>query len=155
MWKFFGKTFYYWPKWLVVLITNLHASLFSLNETRIGGKIIGEDVLLLETVGRKTGKTRRTPLVYIFYNSKYFLVASYGGRDTNPGWYYNLINLGGFIRVNGNRYKVIPKVSIGKEKEIVWNLFVNLYETFRKYKRTAHRDIPIVGLTVIEYEKEK
>ena len=41
------------------------------------------------------------------------------------------------------------------EKEIVWNLFVNLYETFRKYKRTAHRDIPIVGLTVIEYEKEK
>ena len=46
MWKFFGKTFYYWPKWLVVLITNLHASLFSLNETRIGGKIIGEDVLI-------------------------------------------------------------------------------------------------------------
>jgi deazaflavin-dependent oxidoreductase (nitroreductase family) len=60
-----------------------------------GGRLLGSmgsnsPLLLLDTVGRKTGKRRTVPLVYFMDSDRYIITASASGADSNPGWYYNL-----------------------------------------------------------------
>ena len=60
------------------------------NHTFIGRKLIGENILLLETVGRKSNKLRKTPLTYVVIDEGYLVAASYGGRDKTPDWFFNI-----------------------------------------------------------------
>lgn len=65
------------------LFVKIHVFLYSRSDGSIGGSIRGADVLLLTSLGRKSGKKRSVPLSYMEDGSNYVIVASYGGKDNN------------------------------------------------------------------------
>ena len=74
----------------------LHVSLYQLTNGRIGGRFIaGSPILLLTTIGRRTGKRRTRPLAYVRDGERYVLCASNGGSPAHPGWYHNLCHRSG------------------------------------------------------------
>ena len=68
------------------LFTRLHVILYRFSVGRIGGNMSDVQILLLGSVGRKTGKRRTTPLAYIRDGDNYVVTASNGGEPHHPGW---------------------------------------------------------------------
>jgi deazaflavin-dependent oxidoreductase (nitroreductase family) len=68
----------------------VHVFLYRLTGGRIGGSMWGFNLLLLTTIGRKSGKEHTTPLGCFDYEGGYVVAATNGGLPNNPGWYYNL-----------------------------------------------------------------
>ena len=59
MWRLLGKTAHLWPSWLYKIISKTHSKIMRLNHTNLGEMIIGDQILLLETLGNKTNKIRK------------------------------------------------------------------------------------------------
>ena len=64
---------------------------FRANAGRVGGYFAGANMLLLHTIGAKSNQPRTTPMVYVKDGERFVVIASKGGADSNPDWYYNLI----------------------------------------------------------------
>ena len=64
---------------------------FRANAGRVGGYFAGANMLLLHTIGAKSNQPRTTPMVYVKDGDRFVVIASKGGADSNPAWYYNLI----------------------------------------------------------------
>ena len=116
------------------------------NHTFIGRKLIGENILLLETVGRKSNKLRKTPLTYVEIDEGYLVAASYGGRDKTPDWFFNINTDKVKILVNKEYKDVKPQIIDELEKEEYWRLLTDFYPTFNLYRSKTDRDIPLVKL---------
>ena len=72
------------------LLTGVNVILYRLTSGRLGGKLAGAPVLLLDHVGRKSGKRRTTPLLYMAKGEGLVIVGSRGGSDATPAWWLNL-----------------------------------------------------------------
>ena len=72
------------------IISRAHVGLYQLSGGTIGGRMYGAPVLVLTTTGRKTGKQRRTPLMYLRDGNELVIVASKGGAPQDPMWWRNL-----------------------------------------------------------------
>jgi deazaflavin-dependent oxidoreductase (nitroreductase family) len=64
---------------------------FRANEGKVGGQFEGAPVLLLHTKGAKSGQERINPMMYLDYEGKRYIFASYAGAPTHPDWYHNLV----------------------------------------------------------------
>jgi len=69
------------------LFGRIQTLVYRLTSGKIGGEMIGANVLLLTTTGRKSGKQRTLPLMFLQHDDAYVVAASNGGSDTHPGWY--------------------------------------------------------------------
>ena len=107
-------------------------------------KIIGDQILLLETLGNKTNKIRKTPLTYANHNEDYIVAASYSGNDKTPDWFYNLSSNNLFITINNRRFQASYELIGSSEKEFFWNLLDEVYPTFQMYRNRTDRDIPLI-----------
>jgi deazaflavin-dependent oxidoreductase (nitroreductase family) len=109
----------------------------------------GQPVLLLHHTGAKTGKARRTPLVYATDGDDIILIASKGGAPTNPSWYHNLVANPDCRVVAHNRsgpYRATELV--GPERDAAWEKAVAVYGGYAVYQRRAgERQIPLLRLT--------
>src|SRR5512147_554077 len=74
----------------IKLFMAINAFLIRLTNGRIGGKLGKQTILLLETIGRKSGEPRVVPIAYFFHEGKYLIVASNWGKDKHAIWYLNL-----------------------------------------------------------------
>jgi deazaflavin-dependent oxidoreductase (nitroreductase family) len=104
--------------------------------------------LLLDHVGRKSGKSFTTPLLYLEDGDQVVVVASQGGLPKNPQWYYNLLaRPETTVRLprQGTRAVRAREVT-GPEREELWPRLVELYSDFAKYARWTDREIPVVVL---------
>src|SRR5262245_43763091 len=77
-------------KILVKALLSVYIFLYRLTSGAIGGRMAGLNVLLLTTTGRKTRQPRTTPLGYFKQDGNFVVIASNGGADQNPAWFYNL-----------------------------------------------------------------
>src|SRR5215212_11519731 len=77
-------------KILIRIVMAAHVFIYRLTSGKVLGKLGNNPILLLDTVGRKSGKHRTTPLMYIRDGKNYVITASNGGADAHPGWYFNL-----------------------------------------------------------------
>ncbi len=86
----------------------VHVALYRAGGGRVGGRLRkGVPVLLLTTTGRKTGRRRTTPLLYVEEGDRYVVVASAGGAPSHPAWYLNLrSNPAATIQVGGRKLAV-------------------------------------------------
>ena len=82
MWRLLGKSAHLWPEWFYKLISKIHSKIIRFNHTFLGEKIIGDHILLLETIGSKTKQLRKTPLTYANCENDYIVAASYSGGTT-------------------------------------------------------------------------
>ena len=117
-----------------------------------GGKV-GHDwndtqVLILHTTGRKSGVTRKLPLIYGRSGDDYLIVASKGGAPTHPAWYLNLVaNPEATIQVWAELFPVTARTATAEEKARLWPTMTAEWPDYDKYQRNTERDIPIVILS--------
>jgi deazaflavin-dependent oxidoreductase (nitroreductase family) len=107
----------------------------------------GMPILLLTTVGRKTGKRRTTPLMYIRDGERYVITASNNGRARHPAWFHNLqASPQAGIELPGQSLEVSATVASQTEKDRLWPQLVSKAPFFDGYQRNTSRLIPMVLL---------
>lgn len=110
----------------------------------------GADLLYLATIGRKSGKTRMTPLLYLDDRGRWIVVASNGGADWEPGWWLNLqAGTPGTVEVDGARTPVTGVEITGTEREAVWQRLNEQVFDYESYQRKVSRRLAIVALTPV------
>jgi deazaflavin-dependent oxidoreductase (nitroreductase family) len=107
-------------------------------------------ILLLHTVGARTGRPSLTPLIYRQDGDRYIVLASMGGWKTNPAWYYNLLaHPNVMIEVGAETIEARPIVATGEERERLFALHAEAYPQFDYYQGKTKRVIPVVILQPI------
>ena len=104
--------------------------------------------LLLDHVGRKSGKLFTTPLLYLEDGPNLVVVASQGGLPNNPQWYANLVATPDTtVRVAREGVRAVhAREAVGAERETLWPRLVELYADFANYQSWTDRTIPVMVL---------
>lgn len=113
---------------------------------RIGDKFLrGAEVGILTTIGRKSGEERDSPLLFLQEGKRIVLVASQGGRATNPMWYLNLVaNPRVKFQTKRETLELIARDAADAEREEYWPKLDAMYADFANYRSYTDRKIPIV-----------
>jgi deazaflavin-dependent oxidoreductase (nitroreductase family) len=107
----------------------------------------GVYTLLLTTRGRRTGKRRRTALIYGRDGDRYLVVASVGGAAKHPAWYLNLREHPEVeLQVGPERFHARARTADESEKPRLWSLMTSIWPAYEGYQRKTRRDIPVVIL---------
>ncbi len=103
--------------------------------------------LLLDTVGRKTGERRIQPLIYGDTGGEVIIVASKGGADVHPAWYFNILAMDEVkFQIGGQAFSASWRELEGPEREDVWKFMVKLYPPYSEYQAGTERRIPLLAL---------
>ena len=131
----------------VRVLSELHHGLYALSGGRIGRRIAGMPVLLLTTVGRKSGRPRTVPLTYFEDGDSIVVVASYGGRPRNPAWFENLlVNPEVEVRIAHERRRLRARRATSEERARLWPRVIATYDGYRAYQEKTDREIPLAVL---------
>tara|TARA_B100002003_G_C13993529_1_gene479943 strand:- start:435 stop:764 length:330 start_codon:yes stop_codon:yes gene_type:complete len=104
--------------------------------------------LILTTTGKKTGKKRQTPLIYLADENSFIYVASFGGNTKHPNWYNNLNqNPNVAVIVNRKTYECKASTLQNKSRKLMWSKLTNMYPNYPTYEKMAGRQLPVVKLT--------
>ena len=134
-------------KWLLRLFLATHIRLYRLTGGRVGGKLGNNAILLLYTVGRKSGRQQITPLVYFRDGNDYIITASNGGADRHPAWYYNLkARPQTQIQVMDRHIHVTAEEATAAVRERLWQQLIAGHPQFAGYQTKTARLIPLLVL---------
>jgi deazaflavin-dependent oxidoreductase (nitroreductase family) len=134
-------------RWLLALVTRLHRSVYVLTGGRVGGNLAGIRVLLLTTVGRRSGRERATPLLYVEAEKAFVVVASNAGDDRDPAWWRNLLSRPeASVQVGRERHAVRARRATAAEEAELWPRLVAAYGPYARYRERTRRAIPIAIL---------
>jgi deazaflavin-dependent oxidoreductase (nitroreductase family) len=115
------------------------------------GPFVGRQVLILTTVGRRSGERRETPLAYSRSGDDYVVIGSKGGAPTHPAWYHNLVaNPEVEIEVLGEKLRARARVAEGEEHDRLYRKHAEMMPAFLEYQRRTTRKIPVIVLERIE-----
>jgi deazaflavin-dependent oxidoreductase (nitroreductase family) len=110
----------------------------------------GNPVLVIETVGRRSGQRRATPITYLPFDGKWVVMPINGGSDRVPAWWLNLEASGeGVVFEKGSRTTVRPRVANGEEREWLWRAYVDQAPPMEDYQSFTEREVPVVVLEAI------
>jgi deazaflavin-dependent oxidoreductase (nitroreductase family) len=127
--------------------TKAHARLFAKTSGGFLGRWMGSPVLVIEVVGRKSGKLRRVPIIYMPDGDRIVVVAANGGNDRTPAWWLNLRETGeADIVIGAERRHVSARVAEGDEREDLWERFAKVYPGIDEYKTFTDRTLPVIVL---------
>ena len=120
---------------------------FRANGGKVGGPFEGAPLLLLHTVGAKTGQARVNPMMYLADGDNYVVFASKAGAPTNPDWYHNLVaNPRASIEVGDKTINVVAHVADDETRERLWPSWKERFPGFAEYESKTDRQIPVVVL---------
>ena len=121
---------------------------YRITKGRLGSRLRDQQVLLLHTVGRSSGKTYTTPLSYYRDGNNYLVVASAWGAKEQPDWFRNLMQSPRTtIQVRDQTIEVKARQTAGKEYDRLWDIVSRQNASYVEYQRKLQRRIPIVTLT--------
>lgn len=107
----------------------------------------GRPVIILTTVGAKTGMLRKTALMRVEHEGAYAVVASLGGAPKNPVWYYNVVaNPHVELQDLAEKHDYRAREVHGDEKAIWWERAVATWPAYAKYQQKTSREIPVFVL---------
>lgn len=129
-------------KWM----SRVQTFLFKKSHGRVANKFLrGAQVGILTTIGRKSGKPRDIPLLYLQEGRRIVLVASQGGRATNPMWYLNLkANPNITFQTPTETLQLVARDATHAERDEYWPKLDAMYPDFANYRSYTDREIPIV-----------
>jgi len=128
-------------------LTRLHVGLYRRTGGRIGRKLAGAPVLLLDHVGRRSGAARTTPLLYLDDGEDLVIVGSRGGSKAPPAWWLNLeASPRTTVQVGPRRREVLARTASPDEKARLWPRLIQTYSDFQTYQDRTDRDIPVIIL---------
>ena len=120
---------------------------FRANEGRVGGPFTDVPLLLLHNRGAKTGAVRINPVAYLEEGGRLYVFASNGGREPNPGWFYNVsANPDVTVEVGTRTFDARAVVLEGSERDRVFAAMVARQPGFGDYQSKLSRTIPVVAL---------
>ena len=121
---------------------------FRNNGGKVGGGFEGAPLLLLHTVGAKSGQPRVNPVMYLPDGDRWIVFASKAGAPTSPDWYHNLVaNPEVSIEVGTDTIPVTATFAQDDERDQLYSRQAALYPQFAEYERSTTRRIPVVTLT--------
>ena len=127
------------------------AELYEATNGEQGADLQGRPVILLTSVGARTGKIRKTPLMRVEHDGVYAVVASLGGAPKNPVWYHNLKkNPHVELQDRGTKRDYIAREITGDEKAVWWDRAVEAWPDYAKYQTKTERQIPVFVLEPLE-----
>jgi deazaflavin-dependent oxidoreductase (nitroreductase family) len=126
----------------------VHVALYRASGGRVGGRLgKGVPVLLLTSTGRKTGRRRTTPLLYVEEGDRYVVVASVGGAPSHPAWYLNLRSKpAATIQVGRRKLAVRAETAGLEERARLWPRLTQMWPQYDDYQAKTRREIPVVIL---------
>lgn len=108
----------------------------------------GLPVIILTTVGAKTGKIRKTPLMRVEHNGRYAVVASMGGAPKHPVWYFNIkADPHVELQDKADKWTMTARELSGAERDEWWQRAVDAYPPYADYQEKTDRQIPVFVLT--------
>ncbi len=115
-----------------------------------GTELNGMPVILLTTVGAKSGKLRKTPLMRVEHDGEYAIVASLGGAPKHPVWYHNVAkNPRVELQDGPATHDYDAREVFGDEKAAWWKRAVAAYPPYADYQKNTDRQIPVFVLTPV------
>jgi F420H(2)-dependent quinone reductase len=127
--------------------TRYHARVYARTRGRRGGRWFGVPVMLIETVGRRSGERRASPIVYVETGSGLLVTPANAGAKRTPAWWLNLSAAGeGVAVVGGERRRVRPRVLEGPEREGAWAAMARVLPAIDDYRTFTEREFPLVML---------
>ena len=131
------------PRW----VTRLHAWVYRRSGGRLLGRMGGQPVLLLQTTGRRSGRTRSTPVQYLADGDTFVVVASNAGAARPPAWYLNLrANPHARIQAGARSVDVRAQEATGQERAELWQRLTAANRYLEPAARKARRDLPLMAL---------
>ncbi|MDQ3695427.1 MAG: nitroreductase family deazaflavin-dependent oxidoreductase [Chloroflexota bacterium] len=114
------------------------------NDGKVGGMFANSPLMLLTSMGAKSGRERTSPLVYTTDGDRMVVIASKGGAPTHPDWYHNLVaNPTATIELPGERFQVRARRAEGEERQRLYDAQAALMPNFAEYQRNTTREIPL------------
>ncbi|NNL84524.1 MAG: nitroreductase family deazaflavin-dependent oxidoreductase [Myxococcales bacterium] len=131
-------------RWFIRAFGIIHWAVFRLSGGRLSNSLQGDEICFLETTGAKTGKVRKAPLMYVPYEQGVLMVASVGGTEKHPFWYWNILKNPEVIVTHRNRrMRLKARLATPEEKPRVWPICVQAYPPFAEYQTRTKREIPV------------
>ena len=121
---------------------------FRANAGKVGGYFEGASIVLLHTIGAKSGVERISPVMYFMDGDRYVVIASAGGAPKHPDWYYNLLaHSEASIEVGTEKFSVIAAETSEPERTRLYKIMESRWHSFTEYKHQTSRIIPVFTLT--------
>jgi deazaflavin-dependent oxidoreductase (nitroreductase family) len=127
------------------------SELFERTDGAEGNLLRGKPIIVLTTLGAKSGKIRKTPLMRVEHDGEYVVVASKGGAPEHPTWYHNIIDAPLVELQDGAvRKDYTPRELSGDERAVWWDRAVEAWPAYADYQTKTDRLIPLFLLTPTE-----
>ena len=127
-----------------------NAELYMASGGKEGTELKGKPVILLTTIGAKTGKVRKTPLMRVEHDGEYAAVASLGGAPKHPVWYHNVkANPRVELQDGTESGDYEAREVFGGEKALWWERAVAAWPDYAEYQKKTDRQIPVFVLTPV------
>lgn len=134
-------------KFLRKLITDGNVWVLKVSRGKLGNSFLGVPVLLLTTVGRRTGQNRTQPLYYLEDGETLILVASNAGTERDPAWFLNLqANPQVIVNVNGSERQMSGRAASAEEKSELWPRLTALFPKWQMMEDRSERSFKVVIL---------
>ena len=122
----------------------VQAIVFRRSGVRLLNKLRGMDVCVVKSKGAKSEKIRYIPLMLVPYNEGVVLVASMGGADINPSWYWNIkAHPEILVYLNRKKLNLVAKQVDDEKKAELWPLICSCYPPYDAYQKKTERNIPV------------
>jgi len=129
-------------------LSRAHARLYRATGGRFLPLWFGVPVVVIETIGRRSGKPRSTPVIYAEHGKDLLVLASNGGSDQTPAWWLNLRTAGhGRVTLHGRSWPVVAREAEGEERAKLWQVFSRVYPPIEEYLTFTDREFPLVVLS--------
>ncbi|MEX2250965.1 MAG: nitroreductase family deazaflavin-dependent oxidoreductase [Acidimicrobiia bacterium] len=126
-------------------LSRLHRGLYRLTGGRLGRRLVDNDMLLLTTTGRHSGRRHKVPLLFLTQGDTLVVIASYGGRDHHPAWYLNLVaDPEVEVQVSKRSFEARARTADPDERASWWPRVVDAYGGYAVYQTRTDREIPVV-----------
>ena len=120
-----------------------------------GNNLKGQPIIVVTSVGAKSGKLRKTPLMRVEHDGEYAVVASRGGAPTHPTWYYNLVaNPHVELQDRDVKRDYEAHLATGEERDIWWARSVEAWPDYESYTKRTDREIPVFVLVPLPLSGE-
>jgi len=131
-------------------LSRLHRAAFAATGGRIGRRLVGNDMLLLTTTGRRTAKPHTVPLLYLSDGDRHVVIASFGGRPYHPAWYLNLLAEPLVdVQIGSRRFHGVASTASPDERAAWWPRIARAYRGYSEYAKRTDRTIPVVFIDAV------
>src|ERR1700712_831007 len=108
----------------------------------------GDPIVVITSIGAKSGNLRKNPVMRVERDGKYVAIASKGGADEQPEWYFNFVAHPEVDLQDGATKKTYDVELVqGEERADLWKLAVDTWDTYASYQEKTEREIPVFKLT--------